>query len=82
MQRVETIEINHMKNELGQKEVPRKNERRKRRHSWPSLDTMREEAVLDHLFLPLLPEKHKIPKKAKKEEWDGQLWKKYICPNE
>ena len=61
---LETIEINHMKNELGQKDMPRK--RRKRRHSWPSLDTTREEPVLDHSFL--LPEKYKIPKKAKKEE--------------
>ena len=77
---LETIEMNNMKNELGQKEMPRK--RRKRRHSWPSLDTTGEEPVLDHSFLPLLPEKYKIPKKAKKEEWDGQLWKKYIYLSE
>ena len=75
-----TIEIINMKNKLGQKEVPRK--RRKRRNSWHSHDKTRKEPVLDHSFLPLLSEKHKIPKKAKKEEWDGQLWKKYICPNE
>ena len=62
---LETIEKNHLKNEVGQKEMPRK--KRKRRHSWPSLDTTREKPVLDHSFLPLLPEKYKIPKKAKKE---------------
>ena len=71
-----------MKNELGQKEMPRKIERRKRWHSCSFHDTTRGEPVLAHSILPLLPEKCKIPQKAKKEEWDGQLWKKYICPNE
>ena len=71
-----------MKNELGQQEMQRKIERRKRWHSCSFLDTTRGEPVLDHSILTLLPEKYKIPQKAKKEEWDGQLWKKYICPNE
>ena len=71
-----------LKNELVQKQMPRKEERRKRRHSWSFLDRNREEQVPDNPFLPLLPERYKIPKKGTKEEWNGELWRKYICPNE
>ena len=45
-----------MKNELGKKEMPKKTERTKRRHSCSFLDTTREEPVLDHSILPSLPE--------------------------
>ena len=71
-----------LKNELVQKQMPRKEERRKRRHSWSFLDRNREEPVPENPFLPLLPERYKIPKKGTKEEWNGELWRKYICPNE
>ena len=64
-----------LKNELVQKQMPRKEERRKRRHSWSFLDRNREEQVPDNPFLPLLPERYKIPKKGTKEEWNGELWR-------
>ena len=83
LNRAMTISKNLLKNELAQRLMPRKEESRRRRHSCSFLDRKRDAPLPESSFLPLLLEKYKIPKKeAKKEVWNGQLWTKYICPNE
>ena len=59
-------------------EPKEKSSNRKRSLSCSHLEEERKYPKPSTHFLPLLPEKYKIPKKV----WDGKLWSKYICPSE